>query len=167
MNRTKNLFAKSAVVAAIALSVLPFAVSAAGTTLTGTAADKGVGSSDPKDSGFQLVSCTGVVDPRTNKGVECNYEQLIATASRVIQYTFFILAPIVTLMVLVVGWQYLTAGSDTVKLEKAKKMIKPLLLGLLLMSSAYVIVYKFILEKLLAENIGELTKSDIINSSGR
>ena len=159
----KNIF-KNIITASLALiaisSFAPIFVNAQ------TATDKGVGSSDPNASGFQLVSCTGVVDPRTGQGVECNYAQLVATASRILQYVFYILVPITILMVLFTGFKYLVAGSDPVKLEGAKKMIKPLILGIILMSAAYVIVYKFILGTLLTDQIGAIKKTDIIGTGG-
>jgi hypothetical protein len=158
----KNIF-KNIIIGTLALIALSSVVP---TMAFAQAADKGVGSSDPKDSGFQLVSCTGVVDPRTGKGTVCDYAQLIATASRILQYVFYILVPITILMILFTGFKFLTAGSEPAKLEKAKSMLKPLIIGIILMMSAYVIVYKFILGNLLADQVGGISKTDIINSGG-
>jgi hypothetical protein len=69
-------------------------------------------------------------------------------------------------MILFTGFKFLTAGSEPAKLEKAKSMLKPLIIGIILMMSAYVIVYKFILGNLLADQVGGISKTDIINSGG-
>ncbi|MBI5134036.1 MAG: hypothetical protein HZA81_01460 [Candidatus Taylorbacteria bacterium] len=110
---------------------------------------------------FQLVTCTGVVDPRTGKGVECDYNQLISTAYRVIKFVLYMLIPILLGMVLFTGWKFLTAGGDTMKLESAKKMLKPVFVGLVLIFGAWLFVYT-VLDKLLAPSIGEIQKSSIV-----
>ncbi len=137
------------------------------------AKDGGVGSGNPADSGaqnpdnqFQLVSCTGVVDPRTGKGVECDYNQAIITFSRIIRFVLYLLIPIILGMILWIGWTYLTANGDSGKLAHAKDMIKPLLLGIFFIFSAYLIVYKLILGNLLADKVGDINKTDIINTGG-
>lgn len=130
------------------------------------ALDGGKGADNPRASNFQIVTCTGVVDPRTGKGVECNYNQLIMTISRIIQYVLYLLIPILLGMILWVGWSYITANGDPKKLADAKSMIKPVLLGVFFIFSAYLIVYKLILGNLLAPTIGDINKEDIINTGG-
>ncbi len=141
---------------------------------TGTR-DGGVGSGNPADSSaqnkanqFQLVSCQGVDDPRTKdkKEVECDFNQVIITIGRIIKYVLYLIVPALIGMILYVGWMYLTSNGETVKLEKAKSMIQAIAIGVLLIFSAYIIVYKFILQNLLADRIGDINKSDIINTGG-
>ena len=116
------------------------------------------GTDDPSSSSFQLVSCTGVVDPRTGKGVECTYNHLVETFERVIKFVLYIMIPIVLGMIIYVGFTYLTAGGDSGKLAKAKSMIVPILLGLFFILAAWLIVFT-LLDFLLANKIGDIDKS--------
>ncbi len=126
-------------------------------------ADGGVGSNVPTNPRFQLVSCDGVqkylkdakgnvtttLDPNSK---ECDYEQLVKTVSRLIQFALYILIPIVLGMIIYVGFAYLTSGGDSAKLSRAKGMIKPLLIGIFLIFAAWLIVYTF-LDKLLVDDL--------------
>jgi hypothetical protein len=123
--------------------------------------DGGVGSGDPTSSGFQIVSCTGVVDPRTGTGVECNYSQFIITFKRVVQFVLYLLIPIVLVMIIYTGFKYMTAQGDSGKLADAKRMFVPILIGLVCIFGAWLIVYTF-LDYILALKIGEVNKSDIV-----
>lgn len=114
-----------------------------------------VGSNNPLNPLFQLVSCKGIDDPRTTKDdnlLDCDYKQLVATVSRLIQFALYILIPIVLGMIIYVGFAYLTSGGDSAKLSRAKGMIKPLLVGIFLIFSAWLIVYTF-LDKLLIDDL--------------
>jgi len=134
-----------------------------------TGPDGGIGSNDPNDSnpqtGFQIVTCSGVIDerpgadPRLQK--ECNYAELLNTAKRLIQYIMYLVIPIVLGIVLFVGFSYLTAGGDSGKLTDAKKRIKPLILGIFFIFGAWLIVYT-ILDRLLVDAIGDIQKSSIV-----
>jgi len=139
-----------------------------GASATSNNANYTIGSDQPKDSTFQLVTCAGVDDPRTTdkKEVECDYNQAIATFSRIISFVLYLLIPIVLGMILWIGWTYLTANGDSGKLAHAKDMIKPLLLGIFFIFAAYLIVYKLILGNLLADKVGDINKTDIINTGG-
>lgn len=129
-------------------------------------ADGGTGADNPRATNFQIVSCTGVIDPRTNKGVVCDYAQLIATFARIISYVLYLLVPILIGMILYVGWTYITANGDVGKLAHAKDMMAPIAIGVFFVFAAYVIVYKFILGNLLADSVGEIKKTDIIGTGG-
>ncbi len=131
------------------------------------AGDKGIGSNNPLNPLFQIVSCRGIDDTRTGKDdaqPDCDYKQLVATVSRLIQFALYILIPIVLGMIIYIGFKYLTSGGDSAKLADAKRMITPLLIGMLLIFSAWLIVYTF-LNKLLTDNVSEnIKKSDIVPS---
>lgn len=122
-----------------------------------------IGSDDPNSSVFQLVTCSGVDDPRTSDKieVECDYNQLVQTAYRIVKYVLFMLIPVLLGMVLYTGWQFLTAGGDTMKLDHAKKMLKPVFIGLILIFGAWLFVYT-VLDRLLADQIGGVKKTDIV-----
>jgi hypothetical protein len=135
-------------------------------------ADGGIGSNDPQNSGFQLVPCDGVqkylkdangrdtrtLDPNSK---ECTYKHLVAMVSRIITFVLYILIPIVLGMIIFIGFKYLTANGDSTKLADAKRMIKPLLLGIFLIFAAWLIVYTF-LGKILAEDVSGIPKTDIV-----
>jgi hypothetical protein len=118
---------------------------------------------DPTNSKFQLVTCTGVKE-NPNDLPECNYEQLIATASRILTFVLYMLIPIVLGMILFVGFKYITANGDSGKLADAKRMIIPLLTGIFFIFAAWLIVYT-LLNYLLAQDVSGIDKSKIVPES--
>jgi hypothetical protein len=142
--------------------------------------DQGVGSGDPTKDAFQIVSCDGaqkfqydqtghimyggdgkpLLDPKSK---ECDLAQLIFTARRIIQFALFALTPIVIGMILYTGFKYMTAGGDANLIADAKRMGKPIIIGLVLIFGAWLIVYT-LLDKLLADKIGGVDKSTIVPS---
>ncbi len=124
------------------------------------AQDGGVGVSDPKSQQFQLVPCTGVLNP-DGSGKVCDFNQVIVAANRIIKFLLFLSIPLILGMILYTGFKYLTAGGDTMKLAEAKKMFLPVAVGLFWVLGAYLVVYTF-LDKLVADKIGGVDKKDII-----
>ena len=57
-------------------------------------------------------------------------------------------------MIIYIGFKYLTSSGDSAKLADAKRMITPLLIGIFLIFSAWLIVYTF-LDKLLVKDLGD------------
>ena len=125
------------------------------------AADGGIGSDDPRARAFQLVTCTGVVDPRTNQGKECDYAQLVAMVGRIVKYILYLITFIVLAMIFITGFKYVTANGEPRKLESAKRMIMPIIIGVFLVFSGWLIVYT-ILDHFLADQIGDVQKSSIV-----
>lgn len=128
--------------------------------------DKGnEGAAKPSQPSFQLVSCSGVDDPRTKDVTEtpCDYNQVIFTIARIIRYAFYLSIPILLGMMVLAGFKYMTAGGDASLVADAKRMFKPIIIGILLMLGSYLIVYKLILGNLLADQVGDIKKEDIIN----
>lgn len=127
--------------------------------------DPGVGSNDPRETGtFQLVSCTNKLDPATGQfvpGTECDYNNLIYTISRIVQFALYIITPIVLAMILYMGFKYLTANGNPSKVADAKKMFMPIAIGVFLILGAYIIVYKFILQNLLVNSPATATSPGI------
>ncbi len=139
-----------------------------------------VGTSDPKKTdsadvtaanaatngnNFQIVSCAPTYDP-TNPGTlknDCNFDQLVTTVYRLIVYVMYIIIPIMGAMLIFVGFKYMTAGGDANLVGDAKRMLKPLLIGIFLIFAAWLIVHT-ILDKLLAANIGGISKTNIIGN---
>lgn len=117
--------------------------------------------SNPISPTFQLVPCKGVDDPRTGATeTECTYQSLILMVSRIIQFVLYLLIPIVLGMIVYIGFKFLTASGDSGKLADAKRMIKPLLIGIVLIFAAWLVVYTF-LDRLL---VPELRNQIVPNS---
>lgn len=118
--------------------------------------DNGVGSSDPSKTatdktGFQIVSCTGVVDAN-HPGVECDYNQLIFTVQRIINFAIYIITPIIIVMLIYTGFKYMFANGDVNVVADAKRMFKPIFIGMFFILAAWLIVHT-LLDKLLADNV--------------
>jgi hypothetical protein len=123
---------------------------------------------DPKDSGFQLVSCNGIDDPRTEKEeVECTFNHAVETFQRIIKFVLYLMIPIILGMIVYVGFTYITANGDAGKLAKAKSMIIPILLGVFFILAAWLIVFT-LLDFLLADKLGDgITKSNIVPAKNK
>lgn len=123
-----------------------------------------VGTNDPTKLNFQIVPCKGVDDPTTSINEECTYEKLIYMVQRIIQFALYLLIPIVLGMILWIGFKFLTANGDSGKLADAKKMIKPLLIGIIMIFTAWLIVYTF-LDKILSDQLQKAIVPDSIKTS--
>lgn len=121
-----------------------------------------VGTDDPTKSEFQVVSCNPTYNPATGKlDNDCDFQQLVATAYRIVKYMLFLIIPVVALMILWTGFKYMTAGGDANAVADAKRMLKPIAVGVFLIFAAWLIVYT-ILDKFLAPAVGDIQKSSII-----
>jgi hypothetical protein len=163
---TLSVLATFAVAEAVFAQGLPGNNQFPGGTPAGQAVDQdgGIGSGDPTNDKFQIVTCSGVDDPRTPDVVEkeCDLTQLVIMARRVIQFVLFALTPIVIGMIVFTGFKYMTAHGDANLIADAKRMITPILIGIILIFSAWVLVYT-VLDKLLADKLGpDINKSDIV-----
>lgn len=134
--------------------------------------DNGVGSNDPLNkatdaTGFQLVSChpTVVKDangvPSQTLANDCDYAQLVYTFQRIVNFALYLISPIVLVMIMYSGFKYITAGGDANIIADAKRMFRPLLIGVILILGAWLIIHT-ILDKLLADNVGSMSKSQIL-----
>jgi hypothetical protein len=106
--------------------------------------DGGTGFDDPKLDGFQIVPCNeGRINPQTGKwekGIECNFVALVATFNRILKFLLYLSIPLVVGIILYTGFQFLTAGGDAMKLEKAKKMLIPVAIGIFWVLASWLIV---------------------------
>lgn len=98
-----------------------------------TGSDNGIGSADPQEKGFQIVPCDGVKVP-------CDFKALVATFNRVLKFLLYLSIPLVVGIILYTGFQFLTAGGDAVKLEKAKKMLIPVAIGIFWVLASWLVV---------------------------
>lgn len=129
-------------------------------------ADGGIGSGDPNQSRtFQLVPCTGVKSA-DGSGKECDFADLLLLARRIIQFVLYIITPIVVGMVLYTGFKYMTAGGDAKLIADAKRMFTPIIIGVFFIFAAWILVYT-VLDRLLATQIGDIKKEDIVPSTVR
>ena len=140
--------------APIILSVMIFSflipVIASAQAVTG--ADGGQGSSDPKSNDFQLIPCDGVEVP-------CNFVALVATFNRILQFLLYLSIPLVVGIILYTGFQFLTAGGDAMKLEKAKKMLIPVAIGIFWVLASWLVVNTLFKTFLSTETKTELQKN--------
>ena len=124
--------------------------------------DGGTGADNPRARNFQIVPCDGVENPATKeKEIVCDFDMLIIGVNRIIKFLLFLSIPLVGGMILYMGFKYLTANGDPGKLASAKKMFVPVALGLFWVLAAYIVVYT-ILDKLVADRIGDKDKKDVI-----
>lgn len=146
-----------------------------------------ISSSDPKmqdttkapdKKNFQLVSCDGVQKyarnpqgeiqyttegrPKLEQGsVECDYNQLIITIQRIINFALWLISPIVVGMMVFTGFKYATAQGDVNMLADAKRMFTPILMGVFFIMCGWLLVYT-VLDKLLDDNVSGVKKTDIL-----
>jgi len=121
--------------------------------------DGGIGSGDPRLLPFQLVPCNGV-KTADGTGNECDFNQLIILANRVIKFLLYLAIPLTTGMILYTGWLYLTANGDTGQLEKAKKMFVPVIIGLFWIGASYILIYT-VIDQFLNPNLSATSKNAI------
>lgn len=124
---------------------------------------------NPASPDFQLVPCTGVVKTDANgnrTGKECDFADLLVLARRIIQFALYLITPIVIGMILFTGFKYMTAGGDARLIEDAKRMFKPIIIGVIMIFAAWVTVYT-VLDKLLGPMIGDIPKTDIVPTTIR
>lgn len=127
--------------------------------------DGGVGSGDPTNNTFQLVPCTGVKNA-DGSGKECGWEDLFTLFRRLIKFVLFMLTPILVVMLIYTGFKYMTAGGDANVIAEAKRMLKPIIYGVICIAGAWLFVYT-VLDKLLADDVSGIPKDQIIPESIR
>lgn len=103
------------------------------TLIQNQSTDGGTGADNPRASNFQLIPCDGVKIP-------CNFTAAVATFNRILQFLLYLSIPLVTGIILYTGFQFLTAGGDAMKLEKAKKMLIPVVIGIFWVLASWLIV---------------------------
>lgn len=84
----------------------------------------------------------------TRTSVECNYNSLINGINTAVKYFLYISTFIAIAMLVWGGFQYLMAAGNPAKKTDAKRMIATVIVGILIVYSAWLIVY-IILDKLL------------------
>ncbi|MEI6553726.1 MAG: hypothetical protein WCO09_04095, partial [bacterium] len=87
-----------------------------------------------------LLKCTKSETP-------CGYDDFIALINGIIKYGITIIGLAFVLVLLYVGFQYLTSGGDVGKVKKSRDMLNKVMWGLLYTLCGWLIVY-FILTKL-------------------
>lgn len=103
------------------------------TAVTNRGSDGGLGSTDPKNEGFQLIPCDGV-------DVPCNFKAFVAMFQRILTFLLYLSIPLVVGIILYTGFRYVTAGGDAYKLEEVKKMLIPVAIGIFWVLAAWLVV---------------------------
>lgn len=81
-----------------------------------------------------LVTCFG------QKAPNCTFADFVATLNKVVEFFVIISASVATIMFVVAGWMYMTAGGDTGKISQAHKIFKVTAVGFVIVLSAWLIV---------------------------
>ncbi|MEN9622243.1 MAG: Type secretion system pilin [Candidatus Parcubacteria bacterium] len=172
MKYFKNIGGFVAMIAIAALFLTPALALAQATEVGSSDPTKQDTTKTPDKKNFQLVSCDGVqkflkdangnytnqLDPNS---VECDYNQLIKTFQRVINFVLWIITPIVVGMMVYSGFKYMTAGGDANLIADAKRMFIPIATGIFFIMAGWLLVYT-VLDKLLDTNAGGVPKSSIL-----
>ena len=89
--------------------------------------------------------CNTTIDSSGNVCDPCNFEMVMALINKVISFLLFDLAtPLFALILVYVGWLYLSDQGSAENKNKAKKILKNAFLGYIIALAAWLIV-KFIL----------------------
>jgi hypothetical protein len=112
------------------------------------------GSSDPKQTNFQIVPCSGVAgkDAQGNVTKECDFNSLIEMANRIIKFLLYLSIPFVLAIIMYTAFLFLTSNGNEVQLSKAKHMLWYVLVGLFWILISFILVYT-VLDKLLDNKI--------------
>ncbi len=115
-----------------------------------------IGSSDATQNNFQLVPCdapavsvndaNGNPVPITTNPVTgaattpCTYNSLITTVQRFINLLLYASGFIAIILVVYAGFNYLTAGGDTNKTTKARKILTAAVIGMIIAFCSWLVV---------------------------
>ncbi len=94
--------------------------------------------------GGGLIPCgTDVrqVDGTTKFSGMCTFDDLIRGVNGLIQFMFYLAVPLATVAFAYAGVLYLTASGDTGKISQAHKIFRLVVIGLIIMFSAWIIVH--------------------------
>ncbi len=83
---------------------------------------------------------------------ECTFEDLVILVKRIIDYIFFFSIPLTAISFSYAGYLYLTAGGNSSKISQANGIFSKVLMGFVVMLSAWLIV-KLVASQLLNSNI--------------
>lgn len=89
-----------------------------------------------------LVQCSQELDRRTGEFVEeCDFDELVALIRRVINYLIIIAVPVSAAVFAYAGIKYMTAAGDTGKMAEARRIFTKVILGFVVMLSAWLVVF--------------------------
>lgn len=92
-----------------------------------------------------LAQAVGIVPTCPAGG--CGWNELLQLANNLITFFFRFGAIVASLLIAYAGWLYITSGGDSSKVSQAKGMFIKILIGFIVMLSAYLVV-KLILQVL-------------------
>ena len=95
-----------------------------------------VHAADPSSGG--LVQCGRGDNPGASD--ECNFDQLLALIQRVMNYIIVMSVPIASIVFAWAGFKYLTAAGNMSQIETAHTMFRKVLVGFIMVLSAWLIV---------------------------
>ena len=95
----------------------------------------------------QMNLVSQVLSDCTNSVTPCGYDDFIHLINAIIKYGITIIGLAFVLVLLYVGFQYLTSGGDVGKVKKSRDMLNKVMWGLIYTLCGWVIVY-FIMQQL-------------------
>jgi len=98
----------------------------------------------------RLVDC-GREDP-----TDCNFQALVATANRIINFIITIAGSFAAILFAYAGFMYLTAQGDTGKISQAHNIFKSVLVGFVVILVAWLIVYTLLNTLLHPSRVGKV-----------
>ena len=130
-------------------AVFPFLV------LAQSGSNTQIGSSQADNPAFQLVPCdapplsytdangspTSVNPVSGTQTTPCDFNALLTTVQRFINLLLYATIFIAVIMIVYAGFLYLTAGGDTGKTGKAKKIFWAVGIGMIISFTSWVVVY--------------------------
>jgi hypothetical protein len=117
---------------------------------------------------LQAVSFTGPIvecgiDVNKNNEIDlseqCGICDLIGLANNIIQFAIYLAVTVATIMFIVAGMKYLTAGGDPSKISSAHKIFWNVIIGLILVLTAWLII-ELIMTTFLDAKFGFWNKPD-------
>jgi hypothetical protein len=92
--------------------------------------------------GIVPICNTGEIDPETNNYVNsCDFDMVMTLINKVINFLLITMAtPLFALIIVYVGWLYLSDMGSTENVKKAKKILKNAIIGYVIALAAWLIV---------------------------
>jgi len=144
----KNIFKNIFVGVAITAVFVPYAVFAQTNLAPADNPATFDTSNAANNTGFQLVPCSGAqtgADPLNPNGggtvTGCDFAAFMTLVQRGINFLLYASVFIAVILIVVAGFNYLTAGGDTNKIKKAHAIFKAVVIGMIIAFCSWLVVY--------------------------
>lgn len=94
---------------------------------------------------FASAQAGGLVNCGKTNPDDCNYDKLIQLIQNLLNFVIYVIAtPIATILIALSGFKMVTSGGDQKSYDNAKKVLKNVMIGYVVMLSAFIIIKLFI-----------------------